>query len=111
MIDPVALTAALVACPSVTPRDAGALDVLQKALEGLGFACTRLPFEAPGPERVDNLYARLGEAGPVFGYAGHTDVVPAGDAGAREFRRLNRGPGGAAGGGVGAWGGAKQAVR
>jgi succinyl-diaminopimelate desuccinylase len=77
-IDPVDLTRALIRCPSVTPRDAGALDVLQKALETLGFACHRLPF-GEGAARVDNLYARLGTAAPNFCFAGHTDVVPVGD--------------------------------
>ncbi|MGE5147172.1 MAG: succinyl-diaminopimelate desuccinylase [Candidatus Eiseniibacteriota bacterium] len=78
-IDPVDLTRALIRCPSVTPRDEGALDVLQKALESLGFACQRLPF-GEGAARVDNLYARLGDQAPNFCFAGHTDVVPVGDA-------------------------------
>jgi succinyl-diaminopimelate desuccinylase len=77
-IDPVDLTRALIRCPSVTPRDAGALDVLQAALERLGFTCHRLPFGA-GEARVDNLYARLGDKAPNFCFAGHTDVVPVGD--------------------------------
>ncbi len=81
-IDPIALTAALVRCASVTPVDAGALGVLQAALEGLGFSCTRLPFSQEGTPDVDNLYARLGTAAPHFCFAGHTDVVPAGPAGA-----------------------------
>ena len=72
----------LIRRPSVTPADEGALDVLQAALEGLGFVCTRLPFGegAEGRDaRVDNLYARLGTASPNFCFAGHTDVVPTGD--------------------------------
>ena len=77
-IDPVDLARALILCPSVTPQDAGALDVLQKALERLGFKCHRLPFGA-GEARVDNLYARLGTEAPNFCFAGHTDVVPVGD--------------------------------
>ncbi len=82
IIDPVEFTAALIRCPSVTPADKGALDVLQTALEGLGFTCTRYPFGKAGDEgeRVDNLYARLGKDAPNFCYAGHTDVVPVGDA-------------------------------
>ena len=72
--DPVALARALIRRPSVTPLDAGALDVLQQALEPLGFRCTRLPFED-----VDNLYAEIGAGAPHFCYAGHTDVVPPGD--------------------------------
>ena len=74
MIDPVALAQDLIRRPSVTPADAGALDVLQAALTGLGFSCQRLPFGD-----VDNLYARLGDTGPNFCFAGHTDVVPPGE--------------------------------
>ena len=81
-IDPFELAQALIRCPSVTPEDAGALGVLQDALEGLGFACHRLVFSAPGTADVDNLYARLGDGAPNFCYAGHTDVVPVGDAAA-----------------------------
>ncbi len=81
-IDALELTRALVRCPSVTPADAGTLDVLQEALEGLGFVCHRLPFAAPGSDRVDNLYARIGTTSPHFCFAGHTDVVPPGDAAA-----------------------------
>jgi len=84
-MDPVALTQALIRCPSVTPRDAGALGVLEEALKGLGFACNRLRFgdgdESTGETAVvDNLYARLGDAAPNFCFAGHTDVVPVGNA-------------------------------
>jgi len=78
-IDPVELSRALIRCPSVTPIDAGALDIMHKTLAGLGFACHRLPFAAPGTADVDNLYARLGRASPNFCFAGHTDVVPVGD--------------------------------
>ena len=76
---PLALARALIRCESVTPADGGALDVLQKALQMLGFTCHRLPFEEPGTARVDNLYARRGEGRPNFCFAGHTDVVPTGD--------------------------------
>ena len=72
---PLAFAQDLIRCPSITPVDEGALDVLQKALEGLGFTCKRYPFED-----VDNLYARLGTEAPNFCFAGHTDVVPVGDA-------------------------------
>ena len=75
MIDPVALAQSLIRCPSVTPRDDGALDILQSVLTQLGFTCHRLPFED-----VDNLYARIGTQAPNFCFAGHTDVVPPGDA-------------------------------
>jgi succinyl-diaminopimelate desuccinylase len=78
-LDPVTLAADLIRRPSVTPADAGALDVLQQALEGLGFTCTRLPFEEAGTDRIDNLYARRGSANARnFCFAGHTDVVPPG---------------------------------
>ena len=79
-LDPVQFAADLIRCPSVTPADAGALDVLERALADLGFACTRLPFEEDGTDRVDNLYARLGSDGPHICFAGHTDVVPVGAA-------------------------------
>ena len=78
LIDPIEFASALIKRPSVTPADAGALDTLQHNLESLGFACTRYPF-GEGEARVDNLYARLGTAAPNFCFAGHTDVVPAGD--------------------------------
>ena len=74
-IDPVELAAQLIRCPSVTPAEAGALDLLQQVLTGLGFRCTRLPFEETGTAPVDNLYARLGTQGPHICFAGHTDVV------------------------------------
>lgn len=77
-LDPVPLAQALIRCPSVTPQDAGALDVLSEVLRGLGFICHRLPF-GEGAERVDNLFARWGSGGPHFCFAGHTDVVPAGE--------------------------------
>jgi len=77
-LDPVDFAARLIRCPSVTPAEAGALDLLQSQLESLGFSCTRLPFEEDGTEPVDNLYARLGAQGPHICFAGHTDVVPVG---------------------------------
>lgn len=80
-IDATDLAARLIRCPSVTPADEGALDVLQEAMDQLGFTCHRLPFSEPGAAEVDNLYARLGEGSPAFCFAGHTDVVPVGDAG------------------------------
>src|SRR6195952_3468654 len=73
-IDALALAQALIRRPSVTPKDAGALDVLEIVLKDLGFATHRLPFGD-----IDNLYARLGETAPHFCFAGHTDVVPVGD--------------------------------
>ena len=73
-LDPVGLAQALIRRPSVTPADAGAMDVLQRALEGLGFACRRMKFG-----EIENLYARLGATSPNLCFAGHTDVVPVGD--------------------------------
>ncbi|WP_035103852.1 succinyl-diaminopimelate desuccinylase [Devosia sp. LC5] len=77
--DPVQLLKALIACPSVTPEAAGALDLLDKSLTGLGFAATRLRFEGDGSYPVDNIFAIRGNAGRRLLFAGHTDVVPAGD--------------------------------
>lgn len=78
VIDPVALTQDLIRCPSVTPEEGGALDLLQEVLEGLGFTCHRLKFSDAGTPDIDNLYARLGDAAPNLCFAGHTDVVPPG---------------------------------
>jgi succinyl-diaminopimelate desuccinylase len=77
--DPLALTQALVRCPSVTPEDAGALGIMEGALNRLGFACHRLVFSSADTPDIDNLYAKLGEGHPHLGFAGHTDVVPVGD--------------------------------
>jgi succinyl-diaminopimelate desuccinylase len=81
LTDPVALTQALIRCPSVTPVDAGALDVVEDALRRMGFRCHRLIFEAEDSPPVGNLYARLGDQRPNLAFAGHTDVVPPGDEG------------------------------
>ena len=78
-LDPVELAAQLIRCPSVTPAEAGALDLLQEVLQELGFVCARLPFQEDGTEAVDNLYARRGSDGPHICFAGHTDVVPVGN--------------------------------
>ena len=78
-LEPVALAQALIRRPSVTPVDAGALDVLREALDALGFDCHVMTFSAPGTDDVTNLYARLGTDAPNFCFAGHTDVVPTGD--------------------------------
>ena len=74
----VRLTRDLIRCPSVTPAEGGALDLLQAELSQMGFTCTRLPF-GEGAARIDNLFARLGEGRPHLAFAGHTDVVPAGN--------------------------------
>lgn len=75
-IDPVELTASLIRCPSVTPKEAGALSLLEELLSKQGFTCTRIEREG-----IDNLFARWGDRrnGRSFGFNGHTDVVPAGD--------------------------------
>jgi len=82
MIDALDLAQQLIRCASVTPEDAGAQGVLAGALEALGFAVHRLEHgEAPdGP--IHNLFATIGEGPPHFAFAGHTDVVPVGDASA-----------------------------
>lgn len=78
-VDPVALTAELVRCASVTPEEGGALQRLERLLADSGFACTRVDRGG-----VANLFARWGAKGAKksFGFNGHTDVVPVGDAGA-----------------------------
>src|SRR4051812_538739 len=73
-IDAVELTRDLIRRPSVTPADAGAMDVVETTLAGLGFACRRMKFG-----EIENLYARFGAARPNLCFAGHTDVVPVGD--------------------------------
>ena len=76
-IDALALSQALIRLPSVTPEDAGCMDLLQRTLEPLGFRCRRMRFG-----EIENLYARRGDTGPNLCFAGHTDVVPVGDAAA-----------------------------
>ncbi len=78
-IDPVELTAELIRCPSVTPEEGGALVLLEQVLSEAGFACTRVDRG-----EVSNLFARWGDKGhaKTFGFNGHTDVVPVGDAAA-----------------------------
>ncbi len=71
--DALELTRQLIACRSVTPEDAGCLDLLAARLEPLGFRCERMDTNG-----VDNLWARRGTAAPVIVFAGHTDVVPTG---------------------------------
>ena len=60
--------------PSITPKDAGAINVLTKNLRSLGFKCQLINFK-----NIKNLYAKLGKSSPNFCYAGHTDVVPPGN--------------------------------
>ncbi len=78
-LDPVDLTARLIRCPSVTPAEGGAIALLAGVLAAGGFSCTRVDRGG-----IANLYARWGKAGAnrSFGFNGHTDVVPVGDAAA-----------------------------
>ncbi len=77
--DPVAIARDLVRCRSVTPEEGGALTFLQGLLAQAGFTVHRAVFDEPGTAPVDNLYARIGLAKPNLLFAGHTDVVPAGN--------------------------------
>jgi len=77
--DPIVIARDLLRCRSVTPEDGGALDYLGKLLTAAGFAVHRVTFEERGTAPVDNLYARIGSAEPNLVFAGHTDVVPAGN--------------------------------
>ncbi len=75
--DVIELTQELIKCPSITPKDEGALVYLAKQLEALGFTCHHLDY-GEGENHVPNLFARLGDKSPHLCYAGHTDVVPTG---------------------------------
>ena len=77
--DPIILTQNLVKCPSITPKEAGALDIIENHLSSLGFKCTRLPFSGNSSYEVDNLFATIGSTGKHIAFAGHTDVVPPGN--------------------------------
>ncbi|MCI5060662.1 MAG: succinyl-diaminopimelate desuccinylase [Alphaproteobacteria bacterium] len=78
-LDVVTLTQDLVRCPSITPEDAGAQEVLKKPLRDIGFEIFDLPFDGNGSYPVQNFFARLGSSSPHICYAGHTDVVPPGN--------------------------------
>ena len=77
--DPVAIARDLLRCRSVTPAEGGALKFLEATLEAAYFAVHRMTFKEPGADDVENLYARIGTVSPHLMFAGHTDVVPAGD--------------------------------
>lgn len=83
--DPVQNLAQLIACPSVTPAEAGALTALESILAPLGFSVERPVFSEEGTPDVENLYARRSGNGPHLMFAGHTDVVPVGDEAAWKF--------------------------
>tara|TARA_R110002110_G_scaffold295616_10_gene509665 strand:- start:2669 stop:3820 length:1152 start_codon:yes stop_codon:yes gene_type:complete len=82
VIDPVEFSQTLIRCPSVTPAEGGALTTLKARLEDMGFTGHLVSFSAEDTPDVENLYARIGTGGRNFCFAGHTDVVPVGDAGA-----------------------------
>jgi succinyl-diaminopimelate desuccinylase len=77
--DPVALTQALVRCDSVTPREGGALTLLENVLGAAGFTCHRMTMTDIDTPDVENLYAATHGNGRNLCFAGHTDVVPPGD--------------------------------
>ena len=77
--DPAAVLAGLIRCRSVTPQEGGAMALLEALLAGQNFVVDRPVFAEAGTVPVENLFARLGEAGPHLVFAGHTDVVPPGD--------------------------------
>ena len=79
IINELQLAKELIRFPSVTPVDAGIMKFLQKKLKKLGFKTKILVFREKGSAPVKNLYARLGYKSPNFCYAGHLDVVPAGN--------------------------------
>jgi len=73
-INELKLAKELIRKPSVTPKDAGAINILVKKLRSLGFKCQMMNFK-----NIKNLYAKLGKPSPNFCFAGHTDVVPVGN--------------------------------
>jgi len=78
-INELQLAKELIRFPSITPIDAGIMSFLEKKLKRLGFKTKILEFKEKNTKPVKNLYARLGTKGPNFCYAGHLDVVPAGN--------------------------------
>ena len=74
IINELKLAKELIRKPSITPRDAGTINLLAKNLKLLGFNCKIIKFK-----NIKNLYAKLGNSSPNFCYAGHTDVVPPGN--------------------------------
>jgi succinyl-diaminopimelate desuccinylase len=77
--DPVVIARELIRCRSVTPAEGGALAFIEGVLRQAGFDVHRTVFAEPGTAPVENLYARIGQSAPHLVFAGHTDVVPAGD--------------------------------
>ena len=79
LIDEIRFTQELIKKPSVTPKDLGAMNVVVKHLKKLGFKCKLMSFQEKGTDKIINLYAKYGNQSPNLCFAGHTDVVPAGD--------------------------------
>lgn len=73
-MDPILLSQELIRCPSITPKNEGALEILEAHLRKLGLTCER--FDSHG---IGNLFAFIGKGSPHLCFAGHTDVVPLGD--------------------------------
>jgi succinyl-diaminopimelate desuccinylase len=78
-IDPIALATELINCPSVTPASGQVFDLLEAALESLGFTVHRWVMGDPPDGPTENLVAIRGQGAPNFGFAGHLDVVPPGE--------------------------------
>src|SRR4029079_7202640 len=78
-IDPVELAAELIRCPSITPATGEVFDVLEAALKPLGFTVHRWVMGDPPDGPTENMVAIRGQGSPHFGFAGHLDVVPAGE--------------------------------
>ncbi len=78
-IDELHLAKELITFPSITPKDAGAINFLSKKLKSLGFKCKILEFKDKNSKPIKNLYAKFGSKQPNLCYAGHTDVVPPGN--------------------------------
>jgi succinyl-diaminopimelate desuccinylase len=78
--DAIEIARELIRCPSVTPAEGGALDALGAILAAAGYEVHRVPFSDMNTPDIDNLFAKIGSGAPHFVFAGHTDVVPPGDA-------------------------------
>ena len=79
ILNEVKLAKELIKFPSITPVDAGVMKFLEKKLKKLGFKTKIIEFKEKNFKPVKNLYARKGNKGPNFCYAGHLDVVPPGN--------------------------------
>src|SRR5918998_1544883 len=78
-LDPIALASELIKCPSVTPASGEVFDLLERALQPLGFTVHRWVLGEPPDGPTENMVAIRGDGAPHFGFAGHLDVVPPGD--------------------------------